>query len=142
LHKLRCDIEKARERVKEFALENPFLPPSKVLTEVQREFDPDILQSLPQNETVYRSIRKWRRPVGVKEPATRSDINLTESLPFVKETEIELAFHMIRTSCIYTGDLKVELDTFVDYVKRTYVGSMYDPPMFPRYWPIDISYDL
>ncbi|CAL8110353.1 unnamed protein product [Orchesella dallaii] len=73
-----CDIEKARNRVKQFSLENPFVAPSRVIAEVQQEFPVSILQALPKHTSMYRSIRKWRRPEGIKEPTQRLDIVFTD----------------------------------------------------------------
>jgi len=47
------------------------------------------------------------------------------------------AFLEIKGQCTFTGEIRKELDKFFDYVKRTYVGANYDPPMYPlHFWNV------
>jgi hypothetical protein len=64
--------------LKELALLHPFTPPSKILLDVKSRFPKEVCQAVPDDANLSRSIRRWRQPLGMKEPKTRQEIVLTE----------------------------------------------------------------
>lgn len=52
--------------------------PSKLVNSTKSEFPTEALQALPNDAELTRNIRRWRRPIGFKNPTTRSEINLLD----------------------------------------------------------------
>ncbi|CAL8119651.1 unnamed protein product [Orchesella dallaii] len=98
--------------MRDFAVENPFVAPSKVVVEVQPEFPASILQGLSKTDSLLRNIRSWRRPDGIKEPETRADICLNERQ--IKTTDGErFLFHDSgddRRILIFATDKNIETE--------------------------------
>ena len=53
--------------------------PATILGQVKAQFSSEILQALPSDATLSRTIRRRRQPLGMKNPQTREDICLTEA---------------------------------------------------------------
>ena len=70
-------MEMARERIREDSIRQAFVPPARILLDIQQEFKPDVMAGLPRADVIYTYIKRYRRPVGNKEPTDRSQIRLT-----------------------------------------------------------------
>ena len=59
------------------------------------------------------------------------------SIPFVHPDHVHVAFQLVVASNDYKGPLKNELDEFLSYFKRTYIGTNYTPALYnPRLWSV------
>ena len=59
------------------------------------------------------------------------------ALAFVKEEDVRLAFDLLVKCNMYKGKLNDDLKTFFDYVKSTYIGTEYAPPMYAlSFWNV------
>lgn len=71
--------------MKQYAIENPFVPPSRVVVEVQQQFSPEVTQAFPRDDSIRALIRYTRKPKGFKDPLNREDIKMADFL--TKTTE-------------------------------------------------------
>lgn len=54
------------------------MAPSSIIAQAKSQFPSDVMQGLPTDDTLERTIRKQRQPLCMKNPKTRAKINLTE----------------------------------------------------------------
>ena len=69
-------MEKARERIREEAFKQAFVPPARLF--LDQEFEPEVMAGLSRSDLIYDYIRRYRRPVRNTEPTERNQINLTD----------------------------------------------------------------
>jgi len=71
-------LESARDRLKELAISQPSVAPSQIIAKALDRTPVECIPALPSDEHMKRTIRNTRQPLGMKEPKSRDEIDLTE----------------------------------------------------------------
>jgi hypothetical protein len=75
----RLAAQKEKSHLKQKAAESPHAPPSVILNDFKIKVGMEVHPTLPSDDLMKRSIRRWRAIPGMKNPKTRHEIVLSEA---------------------------------------------------------------
>ena len=90
--------------------------PSSILNQVKEKFSVDVLQALPCDANLSRSIRLQRQPLGMKQAKCREDIELKDSQKMDLDGETRFLFKDFEDEkriLIFATDRNIQVMSYV-----------------------------